>query len=431
VSCFVPNIPHTIIIIHGEKGAAKSTVSAMTKSLIDPSALDTLTLTNDHRSLVVSLQQHWYLPFDNVSYISEDMSDMLCRASTGGAIQQRKLNTNAEDTLFIFRKCIAFNGIHNVATYVPVADGYKNGMAVRNSQSVSLQRMGFGKDKNSINEWRKRERQILKELCQKYDLEIAEESQGRGKTFTPDEYKKIRDEAKEELKTDPEILDEIKDEIRADVEDELLSEQRHLVDEITKQKTEVSELQQKKSTLQKDLKQEQKNFTDMQVKFKPRQDDLKRVLKLAKEVKPAILSSKVNLHKDDWDFIVGIAKQHARISDTTLAALESHSKVTAQLKRCQSLYLAVASEVAALGYSDRTKIQHSVQDVLKDIEDWRVVAWLVDDMAKHKPSNLDEILQSREAKMAKKFSYAKKVSDYNQPSITPIKAKKHSHGHDR
>ena len=113
--------------------------------------------------------------------------------------------------------------------YVPIVDGYKNGLEIRNSQSVALQRMGFGREKNSINEWRKQERQILRELCEQYGFEIAEETKGRGKTFTPDEYKKLRDEAKEELKSDLEILEEIKDEIRSDFEDELFSEQQHLL----------------------------------------------------------------------------------------------------------------------------------------------------------------------------------------------------------
>jgi len=123
--------------------------------------------------------------------------------------------------------------------YVPVADGYKNGLTVRNSQSVALQQVGFGKNKNSINEWRIKERKILRELCQSYGLEIAEETKGRGKTFTPDEYKKIRDETKEEMKTDPDIMDEL----RAKVEGELLSEQQHLVEEIAKHKKEVGNLQ--------------------------------------------------------------------------------------------------------------------------------------------------------------------------------------------
>ena len=80
-------------------------------------------------------------------------------------------------------------------------------------------------------------------------MEIAEETKGRGKTFTPDEYKKIRDETKEEMKTDPDIMDEL----RADVESDLLSEQQHLVDEIAKHKKDVSNLQSEKSTLQNDL----------------------------------------------------------------------------------------------------------------------------------------------------------------------------------
>lgn len=110
---------------------------------------------------------------------------------------------------------------HMHIDYIPIADGYKNGLTVRNSQSIALQQMGFGKNKNSISEWRIQERKILRELCQQYGLEIAEETQGRGKTFTPDEYKKIRDEAKDELQADPEIMGEIKDEIKQEATAEL------------------------------------------------------------------------------------------------------------------------------------------------------------------------------------------------------------------
>ncbi|MDR0796514.1 MAG: plasmid recombination protein, partial [Tannerella sp.] len=112
--------------------------------------------------------------------------------------------------------------------YIPIADGYKNGMEIRNSQSVALQQMGFGKSKNSINEWRIQERKILREICERYGMEIAEETKGRGKTYTPDEYKKMRDEVKAELRTDPDIIEEV----RADLEVELISEQQHFVDEI-------------------------------------------------------------------------------------------------------------------------------------------------------------------------------------------------------
>lgn len=94
--------------------------------------------------------------------------------------------------------------------------------------------MGFGKEKNSINEWRKQERQLLRELCPKYGLEIAAETQGWGKTFTPDEYKKMRDEAKEELQTYPEIMYEIKGEIYNEVKTEATAE---LQADISKEKS--------------------------------------------------------------------------------------------------------------------------------------------------------------------------------------------------
>jgi len=45
-----------------------------------------------------------------------------------------------------------------------------------------------------------------------------------------------------------------------------------------------------------------------------------------------------------------------------------------KLKRCQGLYLTVASEVAAMDYAGRYKLKNAVQNVLKDIEDWRVVS---------------------------------------------------------
>lgn len=122
ITCFVPEIPHPMPIIYGEKGAAKSTGCVLLKQLIDPLATDTLTLQNDTRTLVVNLQQHFFLPFDNVSAINGETSDMLCRAITGGSVQQRRLCTNAEDYIFMFMRCLAINGISNVANRSDLLD---------------------------------------------------------------------------------------------------------------------------------------------------------------------------------------------------------------------------------------------------------------------------------------------------------------------
>ena len=109
-------------IFFGEKGAAKTTACTLLKKLIDPSALETLTIQRNPRSLAVNLQQHWFLPFDNVSRIDEETSDTLCRAITGGGIQQRKLFTDSDDYIFTFQKCLALNGINNVANRPDLLD---------------------------------------------------------------------------------------------------------------------------------------------------------------------------------------------------------------------------------------------------------------------------------------------------------------------
>lgn len=122
VSCFVPGIPHAILLLSGEKGAAKSTAFEFLKQIIDPSVVSTLNLPRNSRDLVVSLQKHWFLPFDNVSKISTEVSDALCRAVTGSEIQQRKLYTNGEDYVFKFQRCIAINGINNVVDRADLLD---------------------------------------------------------------------------------------------------------------------------------------------------------------------------------------------------------------------------------------------------------------------------------------------------------------------
>ena len=79
---------------------------------------------------------------------------------------------------------------------------------------------------------------------------------------------------------------------------------------------------------------------------------------------------------------------------------------------------------------DRSKVKYAVQDVLKDIEDWRAVTWLVDNMIDGKPSDLSDVLKVREAKINKKLDIAKKLYNYNQPTAMPQKTKKKMHSHD-
>lgn len=122
VCSFIPEIQHPMIILHGEKGAAKTTASKLLKDLIDPSQLDTSMLPKKFDDFTVTLDQHWFLTFDNVSSISDDTSDALCQAITGSGIQKRKLFTDAQSHIVTFQRCILMNGINNVATRSDLLD---------------------------------------------------------------------------------------------------------------------------------------------------------------------------------------------------------------------------------------------------------------------------------------------------------------------
>ncbi|MGH9926327.1 MAG: hypothetical protein ACRD5B_13215, partial [Nitrososphaeraceae archaeon] len=91
ISLFIPDIPQTILMLYGPQGTAKTSSEESIKDLVDPSPIPTLALPRD----IVQLQQqlsHNYLPYyDNVSYITGEQSDQLCRASTGSGSSKRML----------------------------------------------------------------------------------------------------------------------------------------------------------------------------------------------------------------------------------------------------------------------------------------------------------------------------------------------------
>lgn len=118
VSCFIPDIPHPIPVLHGGQGAAKTTLVRMLRRIIDPSQTETLGPAKDPTEMVQQLSHHWAPYYDNITHLPQWMSDVLCRASTGGGFSKRKLYTDEEDIILSFRRCPALNGI-NIAAQQP------------------------------------------------------------------------------------------------------------------------------------------------------------------------------------------------------------------------------------------------------------------------------------------------------------------------
>lgn len=115
VSCFIPDIAHPILALHGHKGSSKSTIMRMLKTIIDPSPLFASSFPKDPNELAITFSQNWAAAFDNVSDISDPLSDVICRVCTGSAFLKRKLYTDEDAHIVSYQRCVMLNGINNPA----------------------------------------------------------------------------------------------------------------------------------------------------------------------------------------------------------------------------------------------------------------------------------------------------------------------------
>ena len=115
LGCLRPEGPYPVLTISGEQGSGKSTILRLLRRIIDPHALDMRTPPEDQRDLQAMVRNSFVLAFDNVSFISNKMSDALCVISTGtGAQGGRALYTNAEESAVRVCRPVAMNGIPDV-----------------------------------------------------------------------------------------------------------------------------------------------------------------------------------------------------------------------------------------------------------------------------------------------------------------------------
>ncbi len=112
VSCFIPEFPHPIIYLYGPQGSAKSTTSKLLRKIIDPSVIEVSELHKDTKELMQKLYHHWFLMFDNVSHLSSELSDLLCRAVSGSGFSKRELHSDDSDIIYIIKRCLGLNGIN-------------------------------------------------------------------------------------------------------------------------------------------------------------------------------------------------------------------------------------------------------------------------------------------------------------------------------
>jgi len=111
----VPDIPRPALNSHGSKGSGKSFGQRVIHRLIDPSALETMTLVRNENELAQILDHHFLPTFDNIDHLSPRLADALCRAVTGAGLSKRTLYSDDGDHVFAFKRALMLNGISVVS----------------------------------------------------------------------------------------------------------------------------------------------------------------------------------------------------------------------------------------------------------------------------------------------------------------------------
>lgn len=122
LSCLTPDGSKPILTLSGAKGAGKSSAASLLKKLTDPTKVNLLGTVDDSQATAVAALNRWVLCYDNLTHLSIEQQNLLCRVSTGEGYTRRTLYTDLEETCLEFRRPQILTGIDLVPTRPDLLD---------------------------------------------------------------------------------------------------------------------------------------------------------------------------------------------------------------------------------------------------------------------------------------------------------------------
>jgi hypothetical protein len=119
VGIFQPGGVRAILNLIGGQGSAKSTLGRVIVSLTDPCDVPLRAMPKDEQALVIGAMSRAILGVDNVSVISPDMADAICRLASGAGIGGRELYSDREEAFLKAIVSMLITSIEPVATNRP------------------------------------------------------------------------------------------------------------------------------------------------------------------------------------------------------------------------------------------------------------------------------------------------------------------------
>lgn len=112
VSCFLgPAINHPVLSISGSRGSGKSSAVKRFVDLVDPKTLGLGNVPKRLEDISLRVSNNYVSAFDNLSYLTKDVSDLFCRIVTQGTDSRRTLYENDAETTFELQGVVVVDGI--------------------------------------------------------------------------------------------------------------------------------------------------------------------------------------------------------------------------------------------------------------------------------------------------------------------------------
>jgi len=119
VAALRPGFPLPILVVKGEQGAGKSTACRVISSMIDPRTSALRGVPREVRDLTAAARNSWFVCFDNLSRLPEDLADAACRLATGGGFGGQQLYSDHDEAIFDATRPLVFNAIPDLGTARP------------------------------------------------------------------------------------------------------------------------------------------------------------------------------------------------------------------------------------------------------------------------------------------------------------------------
>lgn len=110
-----------LLLMEAEQGTGKTAAMRVVTGLTDPSMIEAGGVPKDAGTMAVVSRGEWIIRCDNITSLTADLQDMLCRVATGGGFATRQLYTDRDLVTFRVRRPVIMTTIALTSLHADLA----------------------------------------------------------------------------------------------------------------------------------------------------------------------------------------------------------------------------------------------------------------------------------------------------------------------